>query len=101
MFDNFIAEATTVFVVTGIGLFLSQNKNPVMKLAGGLFCLFALVVALESPSLLRSLAVAAVGYLAFLVAKNIAKKRKKARKCSDCEHDAHARGRCRNRYCDC
>ena len=101
MFENFLGEATTVFAVAGIGLFLLQNKNPVMKLAGGLFCLFALVVALESPSPLAALAVPAVGYLAFMVAKNIAKKRKKAHKCPDCEHDAHTRGRCRNRYCDC
>lgn len=100
MFDNLIVEAVAVFAIGGIGLALLSHKNLVMKLAGILFCLLALIQALQSPTLMAALALAGGLYVIFFVIKSMMKKRKKYKKCPDCDHDAHA-GQCRNRYCRC
>lgn len=100
MFDNFLAEAVAVFAIAGIGLALLQHKHLVMKLAGVLFCLLALVQALQSPSLLAMLALVGGLYGVFLIVKAVLKARK-GKKCLRCEHADHGHGPCANTHCTC
>lgn len=100
MFDTLLAESVAVFAIGGIGLALWQHKNPVMKLAGVLFCLFALVQALQSPSLLAVLVLALGLYAVFWIAKAVLKARK-GKKCARCEHADHGHGPCANTHCSC
>lgn len=100
MFDSFLVEAVAVFAIAGIGLALFQHKNIVMKLAGALFCLLAVVQALQSPSLLAMLALVGGLYGAFLIVKAVLKARK-GKKCARCEHADHGHGPCANTHCTC
>jgi arginine exporter protein ArgO len=61
----------------------------------------ALAQALSSPALLTLVGILALLYVGFVAVKMAMKRRKQARKCRDCEHEAHGGGRCRNRYCRC
>ena len=98
MLDSFAGEATAVFVTAGVGLAMKLAKSPVLKLAGWLFLLFAIVQTLDSPALLG--AVALFGFGAFVY--SVWKKRKaKAKKCPDCEHSTHKGSLCSNRHCTC
>lgn len=100
MFDSLLAESVVVFALGGIGIALVNHKNYVMKLAGALFCLFALVQALQSPALLGALALAGALYVTFLTVRAV-KKARKGKKCARCEHADHGHGLCANAHCNC
>ena len=101
MFDSLFGDLVSVAILLGLGFWLLQNRHVILKLVGAIFALLALAQALSSPALLTLVGILALLYVGFVAVKMAMKRRKQARKCRDCEHEAHGGGRCRNRYCRC
>lgn len=94
-FDNFIGQAVTLIVVVAVAFWLLHQKSLLLKLIGGIFCLFGLVQLLRSPSVIGAIAIVALIYLVFLALKSAkkAKDKKKAAAapfCAKCGHAAHS-----------
>lgn len=101
MFGMLLSESIGVIVVLGIAFLLFSQKSIMMKLVGAIFALLALSLALESPTLMAMIGIILTIYVIFVIIRMVLKRRKSAKRCRDCEHDAHAGIRCRNRYCRC
>ncbi len=98
MFDGLFTAVVSTILMLALAGWLWSSKNIMFKAVGLLCGLLALSMALQSPVLVGLAALAALAYLFGRMKFGWGRK---SEKCRDCEHEAHARARCRNRFCRC
>jgi len=102
-FDGFVGEAITLVIIAAIGFWLISQRNLLLRLIGGIFCLLGLVQLLRSPSVLAAIALVGLIYIVFLVVRAVRRARHDRRVaatpfCARCGHASHP-GACPN--CGC
>ena len=94
MFDNFVGEAITLVIIASIGFWLVSQRNLLVRLIGGVFCLLGLVQLLRSPSVLAAISLLGMVYIVFLVVRAIRRARHDRQAaatpfCPRCGHASH------------